>query len=199
MLTSATYQQSSNPQAADPDNKLLSRMNRLRLEGEAVRDALLTASGRLNPVMGGPGVVLPEAAAAAGGSKAVPVTTDSRERERRSVYLFARRNLRHPFLEAFDLPDSNLSCPRRERSTTAPQALALLNAAEATSAAKALAERLMREAKSEEERIHLAYRLILGRSPTVTERERAAAFLRESPLNELCRGLFNLNEFVYVD
>jgi Protein of unknown function (DUF1553)/Protein of unknown function (DUF1549) len=199
MLTSATYQQSSNPRAADSDNKLLSRMNRLRLEGEAVRDALLTTSGRLNPVMGGPGVVLPEAATAAGGSKAVPATTDPRERERRSVYLFARRNLRHPFLEAFDLPDSNLSCPRRERSTTAPQALALLNAVEATAAAKALAERVSREAKSEDERAELAYRLTLGRLPTAAERDRAAAFLRESPLSELCRALFNLNEFLYLD
>ena len=59
---------------------------------------------------------------------------------RRSVYRFSRRNLRHPFLEAFDLPDSNLSCPRRERSTTAPQSLALLNADEAMTAAKALAD-----------------------------------------------------------
>ncbi|HJZ90378.1 MAG TPA: DUF1549 and DUF1553 domain-containing protein [Gemmataceae bacterium] len=199
MLTSATYQQSSNSQAADPDNKLLSLMNRLRLEGEAVRDALLATSGRLNSTMGGAGVVLPEAATAAGGSKAVPVTTDARERERRSVYLFARRNLRHPFLEAFDLPDSNLSCPRRERSTTAPQALALLNAAEATAAARALADRLMQEVKSDDERIELAYRLTLGRAPTAAERDRAVAFLRESPLSEFCRALVNLNEFVYVD
>src|SRR5262245_13636926 len=109
MLTSETYQQSTQASAEaltkDPDNKLLSRMNRLRLEGEAVRDALLAMSGRLNPTMSGPGVVLPESSAAAGGSKAVPVTADPRARERRSVYLFARRNLRHPFLEAFDLPD----------------------------------------------------------------------------------------------
>src|SRR5262249_318238 len=146
MLTSETYQQSTQASAEeltkDPDNKLLSRMNRLRLEGEAVRDALLAMSGRLNPTMSGPGVVLPESSAAAGGSKAVPVTADPRARERRSVYLFARRNLRHPFLEAFDLPDSNLSCPRRERSTTAPQALALLNDADVMTAAKALAELL---------------------------------------------------------
>ena len=111
----------------------------------------------------------------------------------------ARRNLRHPFLEAFDLPDSNLSCPRRERSTTAPQALALLNAAEATAAAKALADHLAKESASETERIERAYRLTLGRPPTATERERAAAFLRDSPLTELCRALFNLNEFVYLD
>jgi hypothetical protein len=202
MLTSATYQQSTrvSPDAAakDPDNLLLSRMNRLRLEGEAVRDALLMTSGRLNLKAGGPGVVLPEAARAAGGSRPAPPSPEA-DRTRRSVYLFARRNLRDPFLEAFDLPDSNLSCPRRERSTTAPQALALLNATDATAAAKALADHLTKEAASETERIERAYRLTLGRGPTATERDRAAAFLRESPLPELCRALFNLNEFVYLD
>jgi hypothetical protein len=203
ILMSETYQQSTPPSAEaiakDPDNRLLSRMNRQRIEGEAVRDALLAMSGRLNLAMGGPGVVLPEAAAAAGGSKPVPVNTNLADHTRRTIYLFARRNLRHPFLEAFDLPDSNLSCPRRERSTTAPQALALLNAAEATVAAKSLAERLKRESNSDADRIELAYRLVLGRSPTAAERERATAFLRESPVSELCRGLFNLNEFVYLE
>ena len=202
MLTSETYRQSTqvSPEAAkaDPDNQLLSRMNRLRLEGEAVRDSLLVVSGRLNPKAGGPGVVLPEAAQPTGGAKAAPPSPEP-ERARRSVYLFARRNLRLAFLEAFDLPDSNLSCPRRERSTTAPQALALLNSAEATAAAKAMAARLEREAKTEAERVELAYRLTLGRAPTDAERERAAGFLRESPLSELCRGLVNLNEFVYLD
>jgi hypothetical protein len=77
--------------------------------------------------------------------------------------------------------------------------LALLNATEAATAATALAERLEHEAKSPEERVDLAYRLTLGRSPTTAERDRALAFLRESPLSELCRALFNLNEFVYLD
>jgi hypothetical protein len=203
LLMSETYQQSTQASgdaaAKDPDNRLVSRMSRLRLEGEAVRDALLAVSGRLNPKAGGPGVVLPETSKAAGGSRAVPVTADAKEHLRRSVYLFSRRNLRHPFLEAFDLPDSNLSCPRRERSTTAPQSLALLNADEAMTAAKALAERLTKEAASDTERIDRAYRLTLGRSPSPPERERAAAFLKESPLSELCRALFNLNEFVYLD
>ncbi len=129
----------------------------------------------------------------------MPVTADATEYDRRSIYLFARRNLRYPFLEAFDLPDSNLSCPKREKSTTAPQALALLNSPEAVAAAKALAERLTREAKTEDDRIDRAYRLSLGRAPSAKELERARAFLKDSPLSELCRALFNLNEFVYLD
>ena len=73
--------------AKDPDNRLFSRMNRLRLEGEAVRDTLLAVSGRLNPKAGGPGVVLPERRAAGGGARPVPVTADPAEHIRRSVYL----------------------------------------------------------------------------------------------------------------
>ncbi|HEX4613937.1 MAG TPA: DUF1549 and DUF1553 domain-containing protein [Urbifossiella sp.] len=203
MLLSDTYQQSTHASDAairlDPDNALLSRMNRQRLEGEAVRDALLAASGRLNTRAGGPGVVLPDLARAAGGSRPVPVTADAAEHTRRSIYLFARRNLRDPFLEAFDLPDSNQSCPKRERSTTAPQALSLLNSADAMAAAKALAERVAREADTEPGRITRAYRLALGRAPTAAELDRAAAFLATSPRSELCRALFNLNEFVYLD
>ncbi|VTR96202.1 Uncharacterized protein OS=Singulisphaera acidiphila (strain ATCC BAA-1392 / DSM 18658 / VKM B-2454 / MOB10) GN=Sinac_4601 PE=4 SV=1: PSCyt2: PSD1 [Gemmata massiliana] len=203
MLLSETYQQSTQASkdgaVLDPDNKLLAHANRLRLEGEAVRDSLLAVGGRLNPKMGGPGVVLPEASRAAGGSRAVAVTTDAAEHTRRSVYLLSRRNLKLAFLEAFDLPDSNLSCPKRERSTTATQALALLNAEETMVAAKALAYRLTREAKDEDARIALAYRLTLGRVPAAKETERAKAFLKESPLSELCRALFNVNEFVYLD
>jgi hypothetical protein len=203
ILLSDTYQQSTQASAdalvKDPDNHLVSRMNRPRLEGEEVRDSLLAISGRLNPKAGGPGVALPGVAGPGGGARPAAVTADPKEHARRSVYLFARRNKRDPFLEAFDLPDSNLSCPKRERSTTAPQALALLNANEAAEAAKGLAERLQHEGKTDAERVERAYRLVLGRGPTEAERERALAFLHESPLMELCRALFNLNEFVYLD
>jgi hypothetical protein len=203
ILLSETYQQSTavSPEAweKDPDNRLFSRMNRQRLEGEAVRDTLLAVSGRLNSTACGPGVVLPELTAASGGARPVAVTADSREHQRRSIYLFNRRNLRHPFLEALDLPDSNLSCPKRDRSTTAPQALALLNATDANKAAKALAERLMSEAKTDAERIDRAYVMTLSRSPTAGEMKRAKKFLSESPLGELCRALFSVNEFVYLD
>jgi hypothetical protein len=183
LLTSATYQQASRERQRleDADNRLLSRMNRQRLEAEAVHDSLLSVSGRLDSTMGG------------------PARPEPRGSVRRSVYTFARRNLRDPFLEAFDLPDSNLSCPRRDRSTTAPQALALLNAAEVADAAKALAARAEREAKSPAERVELAYRLTLGRRPAADEAKLAADFLTHSPLAELCRALFNVNEFVYVD
>jgi hypothetical protein len=203
MLTSAAYQQSTRvtPEAreADPDNRLFSRMNRMRLEGEIIRDSLLAVSGRLNPAMGGPGVSPPIPPEALQGFKGWSVSPDPRDHVRRSVYIHARRNLRFPFLEAFDLPDTNLSCPKREQSTTAPQALALLNATDITRAADALAARLTAATALAEDRISLAYRVTLGRGPSPRELEQAREFLKQSPLRELCRGLMNVNEFVYLD
>ncbi|MCC6421199.1 MAG: DUF1553 domain-containing protein [Gemmataceae bacterium] len=202
MLLSNTYRQSTQAPAEtmrrDPDNHLLGRMNRLRLEGEAIRDALLAVSGQLNRQAGGPGV-FPPLPADLGTVKGWQVSENPADHRRRSIYVFARRNLRFAFLEAFDLPDSNLSCPKRERSTTAMQALTLLNAREVQDAAKALAARLQREAGTDEERVTLAYRLTLGRRPIDAEMGLAREFLASSPLTELCRALFNVNEFVYLD
>jgi hypothetical protein len=203
LVTSAAYRQSSKASAEalakDPDNQLFSRMSRLRLEGEAIRDSLLAVSGRLNGAMGGPGIFPPAAGETLRDVKVWPISPDPRDHVRRSVYVFARRNVRFPFLEAFDLPDSNLSCPKRERSTTAPQALALLNDEDVMAAARALAVRVTREAPTEPERVTLAYSLALGRRPSAAEVQLARDFLRETPLSELCRALFNLNEFVYLD
>jgi hypothetical protein len=203
IVTSNAYRQASLASPAqlarDPDNALLSRQRRQRLEGEAVRDSLLTAAGLLDLRMGGPGVFPPVPAAALQGTTAWRTSPDRADHFRRSIYIFARRNLRYPFLEAFDLPDSNLSCPRRERSTTAPQALALLNAELVVEAAAALAARLEKEAGGARERVELAFRVVLGRRPTAAEAEDAAGFLASSPLRELCRALFNANEFVYLE
>ena len=99
----------------------------------------------------------------------------------------------------FNAPDNNLSCPARERSTTAPQLLTQLNADEVTVSAKLTEARLMKEGDSNDGRITLAYRLVLGRPPSVKEQELARAFLAQSPLHEFCRALFNLNDFVYAE
>ena len=200
MMMSATYQQSSAmSNAKDPDNRLFARMNRQRLEGEIIRDSLLTVSGRLNRTMGGRGVFPPIPAEALKGTTAWVVSPNKEDHTRRSIYIFARRNLRFPFLETFDLPDSNLSCPKRERSTTAPQALALLNASDVIDAAKALAARIEKETRTSEERIALSYRFALGRQPSSAESRIGSKFLEGSSLSEYCRALFNLNEFVYLD
>ena len=129
---------------ADPENLLLSRQNRRRLDGEAIRDALLAASGQLNPALGGPGVFPPlpsELTKLSSKGAAWPVSARLEDRDRRSLYVFVRRNLRYPFFEAFDRPDTNASCPKRPVTTIAPQALSLLNSRLATEAARAVADR----------------------------------------------------------
>jgi hypothetical protein len=201
LLLSATYQQSTRPAAEtrklDPENHLWTHMPRIRLEGEAIRDSLLAAAGELDSRLGGPSVLPPVPAGAIQGSQGWKASSDTRDQQRRSVYILARRNLRFPFLEAFDAADSNQSCPVRERSTTAPQALALLNAELTLEAAQALHVRVASLTSDPAQQVRQAYRLILSRWPTDNELARAGRFLEQSPPAELYRALFNLNEFLY--
>jgi hypothetical protein len=210
IVTSATYRQSSKDSAdstrVDPDNLLIGHFARKRLEGELIRDALLAVSGKLNPSMGGP-CVFPELPAElmklSSKGKAWPVSPNPLDHNRRSLYVFIRRNLRYPFFEAFDRPDTNASCPRRAVTTIAPQALSLLNGKLAQDASHAFADRVVREAGVDRlARIDRAYRLALGRAPDLAEKQLAEAFFEESDdtaLVELCLTLMNLNEFIYID
>jgi hypothetical protein len=207
IVTSATYRQSSrgNPAAiaGDPENALLSHQNRRRLDGEAIRDALLAVSGQLNPEMGGP-CIFPELPAelAKLTTKGIawPVSELARDRDRRSLYVFVRRNLRYPFFEAFDRPDTNTSCPRRPVTTIAPQALTLLNSELAQSAALALASRVEETGPQRDLQIDRLYRLLFARPPDAQEKRLALGFLAESQgLAAYCRALLNTNEFIYID
>ena len=212
VVLSATYRQSSKMRAdaADPDNLLLGRMNRRRLEAEALRDAMLAAAGTLNRQVGGPMVRVPL-------EKAVydlifteqepdglwKVTPDSRLHTRRSIYLLAKRNVRQPLLEAFDQPDTLNSCAMRPVSTFAPQALILMNGPVARKQAKAFAKRLRAEAPNATARVQRAFELALGRRPRAEELALALKFLGPASdadlLEDFCLTLINLNEFAYVD
>lgn len=223
ILLSRAYQQSSEPtpeaRARDPGNQWFSRQNRVRLEGEAIRDSLLAVSGRLNRSVGGPSVFPPLPGDIARSSRSWNVSTNLADHSRRSLYIFGRRNLRYPFLEVFDAPDNNFSCPERGRSTTAPQSLTLLNSEEVMAAAQAVAVSLSAGAGPLEARINHVFKLVIGRHPSTSERAAARAFLEPptapgpeggenggrggSPSTfvwtEFCRALFNLNAFVYVE
>jgi hypothetical protein len=208
MVTSASYRQSSRAGraalAADPDNELLSRFRRTRLDGEAIRDALLAVSGHLSSTMGGPPVFpeLPSELTKLSSKGAVwPVSHTAEERSRRSLYVFVRRNLRYPFFEAFDRPDTNASCPRRSVTTIAPQALTLLNSAVAYQAAAGLAERVALEGGPDPSaRVRRAFALSYGRPPAPDELRLALAFLERDPtLGHFCLALVNTNEFLYVE
>ena len=113
---------------ADPDNRLLARFPRRRLDAESIRDAMLATSGSLNHEVGGPGVSPPLPIEMSKTLKSGQWKTSSREADhyRRSIYIFARRNLRYPLFATFDRPAANCSCAVRQPSTTPVQSLLLL-------------------------------------------------------------------------
>jgi hypothetical protein len=213
IVTSSVYRQKSvvgwtpsserSDEGVQATNSLLTHFPHRRLDGEAIRDALLAASGELNRQPGGPGFrpPLPDELVRTLLKSQWPVTPEVEQHRRRSVYLFARRNLRYPIFEAFDKPDGNLSCSRRNVSTIAPQALLLLNADDSVVAARRLAERIeSRVGTDRHAAIELAYRYILNRKPTDADLRDAEQFLTsDSGLADLCLALFNVNEFVYLD
>lgn len=193
MVLSNTYQQASqladaaNAKRVDPSNRLLWRMNRQRLEGETLRDAVLSVSGSLYSKLGGPMIRVPlepevyDLIFTEGEPVGLwPVSPDAREHGRRSLYLFAKRTIRLPLLEAFDRPDMVTSCPVRPVSTFAPQALIMLNGPFMQEQSKRFASRLLRECgSSREKQIDRAYRLSLGRAPRESEMKMARDFLNE--------------------
>src|SRR5262245_12164213 len=183
IMLSNAYQQSSafNAEAAkvDPDNKLIWRFRRQRLTGEEIRDATLLVSGKMNWQMGGPSVFpeIPKEMEVRGGWNR---NESEEQKNRRSIYTFVRRNSRYPMFQAFDMPDTHESCSRRAVTTTAPQALNLLNDKVILQAAQAFAGRVVNEAGSDlNAQIDYAYTLAYSRTPAADERGQALAFLRQ--------------------
>ena len=209
MVTSSVYrQQSRSPRAAagrakDPENRLLWRFTRRRLEAEEIRDAMLAVSGQGNPKAGGESIMVPVEPELIGlmyKPEQWQVAKNPRDHQRRSIYLIAKRNMRLPFMEVFDQPTLLTSCSRRESSTHAPQALELLNGRLSNELARAFAKRLRREVGgSLLQQVERAYLLAAGRAPTEKESALALEFLRTQPLEEFALAVFNLNAFLYVN
>jgi hypothetical protein len=189
MVLSSTYRQSSQgtTNKIDPDNGLLWRMNRQRLDGETIRDAMLASAGTLNHEIGGPMVRVPlepevyDLIFTEGEPDGLwPLTVDERQHARRSIYLFAKRNVRLPLLEVFDQPDRLTPCADRAVSTFAPQALILMNGPFARAQSRALAGALVREHGDNCDKwIDAAYRRCLGRPAHTAENKAAKEFLRQ--------------------
>jgi hypothetical protein len=176
IVLSSTYQQASslenpksqipNPKSIDPENVLLWRQNRFRVEAEIIRDSALAVSGLLDPKLGGPSIVPPYPDGLLGHRlTAEELKQPGGEHHRRSVYIFVQRTLTHPSLAAFDVADGNAACVRRERSVTPVQALALLNDPVYVECAKALGERLQKSAAGASDRLRLGFELCLTRPP----------------------------------
>ncbi|MGV3486305.1 MAG: DUF1549 and DUF1553 domain-containing protein [Planctomycetaceae bacterium] len=231
ILLSATYQQSSrlmsedpesisawaNLETSDPGNEWYGRFPRRRLEGETIRDALLSVSGQLNHGYGGPSVMppLPPELLKTLLPKQWQTSPNPADHVRRSIYLFARRNLRYPLFEVFDRPDAGASCAIRGRSTTAIQSLEMLNSELAFEAAAGLRDRLIAESNltggvnPKDAHAALSERLFLtalNRRPSTAECQRLVELLGSSGGDDIqqtlliaCMAVLNASEFIYID
>jgi hypothetical protein len=204
------------------------RFERRRLEGEVIRDSMLLASGQLNLKMGGPGVFPPLPDGTSRGSKylAWKPETDLAQANRRSVYVFVKRNLRYPMFEAFDFPDTHESCSRRYATVSPTQPLMLMNDDLVRDWSRALASRVLNDGGlSAGQQVERAFHIVFSRSPNEDERRAVLDFLnqqaaeiskrlgnderasaprgmdpaRAAAFVDLCQALLNSNEFVYVN
>lgn len=231
IVMSATYRQASvHPKQGtyrnrDAGNRLLWRADRRRLDSDALRDSLLWVAGNLDLTrIGGPSfspVIGADALEGLSMKDQAWKASPPEEQGRRAIYSFTKRSLLPPFATVFDFPDTTLPCGQRDVSVVAPQALALMNNAFVHEQSAGLTRRVAAAARDEVERIQLAWRLALGRSPTPTEMARAREHLaretarvlerqRKEPVGDLrppdmhalaslCHVLLNTNEFIYVD
>ncbi len=215
IMTSQSYQMASahdDPaaRAADPENKLLWRFRHRRLEGEAIRDIILVASGKLNLDAGGPGFFppIPQEVRESFPKGKWEMSDPGPENWRRSVYAYSKRGLRYPLFEVFDQPNMNVTCERRTTTTVPTQALTLLNNDFALRQARYYAERVAALTDDDAGRIREAYRIALSRTPTDDELAVNLDFLGRqkqfhqgdalAALTDLCDVILNLNEFLYV-
>ena len=206
IVASATYRQQlrHDPKAAavDADNRLLWRTTRSRLDAEQVRDAVLLLSGRLDPTPGGPS---DQQFGMKPGIHVTPLVDyaafdwDRPQGHRRSVYRFVFRTLPDPLVDCLDGADASQLTPKRNESVTAPQALALLNNEFVLVHSKAFAGWLEGQSADRDRQVRLACGRVWGRPPTAAERTALAVYAGKHGLANLCRVLFNSNEFLFVD
>jgi hypothetical protein len=230
VLTSNAWRMSKESTARyasqDPEERLLWRMPYRRLEVESIRDSMLAVSGQLNSKMFGPAMKprIQQAALEANTDKGtIWKPSEDTETSRRTIYAFIKRGLVIPMLEVMDLADTVSSCPQRQVTTVAPQALSLFNGEFVNVQAEHFAERLLKEAGNDpQKQLTYAWQLALCRTPTKQEvseilqfrrieTERLIAEARKSnqpfsetdaqkiALRQMCRVILNLNEFVYPE
>ncbi len=200
IVMSSSYRQVSahdaGKAAVDGSNQFYWRMNRRKLRAEEIRDSVLTAAGKLNPEMGGPSY------------QDFKFKDDHTPKfwyhlydennpasHRRSIYRFIARSQTHPFMTALDCADPSQMVPKRDETTTALQALALMNNPFMT----AMAENLAARVEKADSPISDAVWLAMGRAPTTVELDSLRTYSKEHGLANTCRLIFNLNEFVYLD
>jgi hypothetical protein len=198
MASSTPAAEAAKGQAADPENRLLWRMNRRRLEAESLRDAMLVVSGQLDRAVGGTTL-----------KSTTSIERDHKfEDVRRSVYTAVLRNKVLELFEAFDFADPNVVVGRRNVSTVATQALFLLNSPFVMAQARAAAKSALATPGDDKNRVDRAYRVTLGRLPAASERQLALRFVeeagtqpsaREAVWERVYQALFACLDFRYVE
>ena len=218
LVTSATYRQSSyaRPDLADidPDNRLLARQTRIRLDAEIIRDSALVASGLFNPAIGGPSVYppQPDGVMTLGQMNRNWDTSADANRYRRGMYTYFWRATPYPSLMVFDAPDATVACTRRNRSNTPLQSLTMLNDGAFNELAKGLADRVTKESPANTNaQIIRAFTLCLGRTPMPREIAIVSRLIEEQRAlapgatpeetnarvwTQVARAILNLDEFV---
>lgn len=202
IVTSATYRQGAayNARAAeqDADDRFLWRYAPRRLEGEAVRDAMLVVSGQLNGQVGGPSF-RPFTVTVFNSSFYTLTDRSEPEYNRRTLYRTNVNSAKSALLDAFDCPDPSTKTPRRAITTTPLQALALMNNSFVLRQARFFGERVKKDAGPDPEaQVRRAYLLAFGRPPTKEETDRAVPLTREKGPEILGWVLLNASEFLYL-
>ena len=186
MVTSKTFRQSSalRDGVDDPENKLWARGPRFRLDAEVLRDIALWASELLDPHMGGEGVK-PYQPAGLWKALAHPASNTKQYQQdkgrmvyRRSLYVYWKRTSPHPMMTLFDAPSRESSCVKRSRTNTPLQSLSLLNEIQRVEMARMLAERLLKQGNTDDERLNLLFTLLACREPNDTERDACGKLLK---------------------
>ena len=224
LLMSATYRQASQPnelgQRIDPENAFLWRASRQRLEAEALRDSILAVSGKLNPQLGGPGIkprIRADLLTASQRNKWPVLTSEGPAQWRRSVYIYAKRQLLMPMMELFDAPTTTDSCAERMQSVVPTQALVLMNDEFVEDHAGFLALRAVAEAGEHLSHVIERMQSLALAKPAGPERlKQAVAFVearkavyakvpsptnlpRQRALTDLAHVMFNSSEFIYIE
>lgn len=203
ILTSETWQQSSrvavNP--SDADNRLLWRMNRLRIDAEVFRDSVLRMSGQLDLTMWGPGIeqFKPVEGKLAKTLDYAAYDWNQPDAKRRSIYRLVWRTIPDPFMEALDFPDLGILAPKRGQSLSALQSLAIFNNTFVLHGSEWIAQRVQAEHMDAQAQANRAVQLAWQRSPSEDELNRFTGYINQHGLAAFCRVLLNSNEFLFVD
>ncbi|MEK6260790.1 MAG: DUF1553 domain-containing protein [Planctomycetota bacterium] len=199
--SSAPHSALPDPRSIDSSNVLLWRANRRKLDAEALRDSMLFVAGKLDDRMGGPAFqdfVIEKPEHSPHYEYHLHDPEDPRS-HRRSIYRFLVRSQTQPFMTTLDCADPSMIVDKRSETVTPLQALALLNNKLVLSMSRHTAARVEAAAYDERQRVALAFRLAIGRSPTTDETDALSDYARQHGLIQTCRVILNLNEFAFVD